>query len=405
MINPPRGEKAVFACNAGEEAVSRQHSARSDGPVALIVAAGGTVSGREIVTLLLASGLRAAGWRVVLLISSWGNGDFRARVEADGFEYHVLPLGFFSLQLRGEPLKATVAQAMLWPSLVCRYRQIVRSLAPDAVIHTDWQHVALLLPLLMPARDIYWAHEIIPDRLHYRLIFRAIARKTRWIVGVSQAVVATLERARLPPQRLKVIHNGIPQADAPAACRGSNLRLGIIGQIADWKGHDLAIEALAQVERPNVVLSVFGSGDLKYVESLRQKAVALGVSQRVYWRGFVKDRYQIYSEIDVCLVPSRFEDPLPTVAIEAGLASRPVICTRLGGLPEIVTDGVTGIHVDARGPKELAAAIRTFADDPKLVSLMGGAARERVVSEFSYARFVDRFEHLLCGIARENADA
>ena len=111
----------------------------------------------------------------------------------------------------------------------------------------------------------------------------------------------------------------------------------------------------------------------------------------VEWRGFVSDLSAIYADMDVCVVPSQLDDPLPTAALEAGAFGRPVICSSRGGLPEIVVDGVTGFVVEARRPDLLAQAINTFVKRPDLIKKMGVSARKLIQSQFSLERFVGQF--------------
>ena len=107
--------------------------------------------------------------------------------------------------------------------------------------------------------------------------------------------------------------------------------------------------------------------------------------------GFVANQRDIFSQIDVCLMPSRNEEPFGLAALEAGSNGRPVICTAAGGLPEIVKDGETGCLIEACRPDQLAAAGDMLVQRPELAISMGAAARRRVEREFSFAGFVEKF--------------
>ena len=126
--------------------------------------------------------------------------------------------------------------------------------------------------------------------------------------------------------------------------------MGIVGQIGAWKGHEDLIDALGLLQRDGIrpSLFIFGSGAPEYVAALEESAVELGVQQQIEWCGYVADKSQIFGAIDVCVVPSRFEEPLATSAIEAGGYGCPVICSSSGGLPEIVKHGETGFVVERR---------------------------------------------------------
>ena len=354
----------------------------------------GLVSGKEIVSLLLARGFRDAGWNVGFITSRWGDGEFIRRLERDGFEYQRLRIGFISASLRIAPLIMTLDQLRYWPALAYGYGCLIRSSAPRAVIHTNWHHALLLLPFLKPHRDIFWAHEVFPNVSHYSRILRAIAKRVGQVVCVSQAVARSVLALGVPECCVTVVHNGLPPVESvPALTSQVTLRLGIVGQIAPWKGHEDLFDALALLVHDGlgVNLRIFGSGASDYVASLKQKVSTLNLERNIEWCGFISDPRDIFANIDVCIVPSRSDDPLPTSALEAGGYGRPVIGSSRGGLPEIIEHGVTGFAVEAQRPDQLAQAIRSFAHDPILIKTMGEAARKRIQTEFSLERCVGQF--------------
>jgi glycosyltransferase involved in cell wall biosynthesis len=180
--------------------------------------------------------------------------------------------------------------------------------------------------------------------------------------------------------------------------------LGIVGQIGEWKGHEDLIDALGLLQRDGIrpSLFIFGSGAPEYVTSLGDRAVRLGVQQQIEWCGYVADKSQIFAAIDVCVVPSRFEEPLGMSAIEAGGFGCPVICSSRGGLPEIVKHGKTGFVVDPERPEQIADAIKVLIQNRELVRTMGAAAQARARTEFSTQRFVNEFIHVLEGLRQQS---
>jgi glycosyltransferase involved in cell wall biosynthesis len=362
-----------------------------------IVCGAGYVSGKETVALWLARGLRDAGWKPRFLTSRWHDGEFQARLKPEGFEFEIIPIGFISATLRLQPIRDTLIQLRHWPTLAFRYRKIVASSGARAVIHTNWHHSLLLLPFLDPSRDIQWLHEIPPKNWRYARVFQAIARRVKRIVCVSNAVQRSVEAIGVPKERISVIHNGVPPVNRLVLDESPRLKLGIVGQIVPWKGHDDLIDAMVLLRRGGVKveLHIFGSGPTDYVEALRSKVVERNLEGDVEWWGYIRDQERIFRHIDICLVPSRTPEPLATSAIEAGAFGRPVICSSQGGLPEIVCDGQTGFVVEANRPDQLARAVSYFAQDRELISGMGAAARCRIESDFSLARFADNFVRLL----------
>jgi glycosyltransferase involved in cell wall biosynthesis len=367
-------------------------------PTVLIVCGAGIVSGKEIVSLHLARGLRDAGWNPEFVTSSWSDGEFVRRLDQDGFKYQRLRIGFISASLSLDPLLMTLDQLRFWPALVYRYARLIKERAPRAVIHTNWHHALLLLPFLKPDRDIFWVHECFANTSRYGHVLRAIAKKVSRVVCVSHAAARAVVALGVPESHVVVIHNGLPPHDPIPASGGQPiLRLGIVGQIGPWKGHDDLIDALALLSREGVhtTLRIFGKGDPEYVASLNRKVSKLQLDDKVQWCGFVGSQAEIYTNLDVCVVPTRIEEPFATSALEAGSFGRPVICSIRGGLPEIIDNGVTGFVVEAQRPEQLANAIKSFARDPTLVKTMGKAARNRIQTEFSLERFIGQFTQVI----------
>jgi glycosyltransferase involved in cell wall biosynthesis len=292
----------------------------------------------------------------------------------------------------------TLDQLRFWPALAYRYTRLIKATAPRAVIHTNWHHALLLLPFLKPHRDIFWVHECFPSTSRYSHVLRAIAKKVGRFVCVSHAAARAVVALGVPESRLVVVHNGLPPVDSiPAPGGQPTLRVGIVGQIGPWKGHDDLIDALALLSRDGVhtTLRIFGTGNPEYLASLKRKVSKLQLDDKVQWCGFVSSPVEIYTNLDICVVPTRIEEPFGMSALEAGGFGRPVICSIRGGLPEIIQHGVTGFAVEAQRPDQLANAIKSFIHDPLLIKTMGEAARNRIQVKFSLERFIAQFTEVI----------
>jgi glycosyltransferase involved in cell wall biosynthesis len=121
----------------------------------------------------------------------------------------------------------------------------------------------------------------------------------------------------------------------------------------------------------------------------------LGIANWVKWHEFVHDRRDIYSNLDLCVVPSRSQEPLGLSAIEAGFSGLPVIATRRGGLPEVVEHETNGLLVEAQRPAELADALCRLINDPQLRQRLAGNARRCAMERFGRERFLEEFLALL----------
>ena len=344
--------------------------------------------------LELGQALRVNGEDVVFLASCWNNNDFLTHLQIADLPAKTLHLGFISAKLTTRCLRMTGEQIWHLPELYWRYEHLLRAVKPKRVIHTNWHHLLLLLPFLRSDRDIYWLHEFVPNCGRYRRVFGLFARRLRCFVCVSQAVAGSLRQLGISESQIHVIHNGITDPGlAQSRWPSAPFRIGIIGQVGAWKGHDDLLIAFSLAHRrfPNCELHVFGNGERGYREQLELKCGELGIWKSVNWHEFVPDRSAIYSNLDLCVVPSRSQDPLPTTAIEAGFSGLPVIATRRGGLPEIIEDEVNGLLVEAERPAEIAGAICRLLADRELWRRLSHNARLFAAERFGRERFAREF--------------
>lgn len=362
----------------------------------LIICGAGYVSGKEIMALQLGQALAETGEAVSFVTSYWNNGDFTSRVRCLKLPIHILPLGFISATLTKECVRMTAEQIWRWPGLFWNYPRLLQTQQPARVIHTNWHHLLLLLPFIRPDRDLYWVHELIPNTARYRQVFRWFARRLSCFVCVSDAVAQSLREIGISPQQIRVIRNGLEDPAAafePTPLNNEAFHIGIVGQVGPWKGHADLLEAFAIVrdQHPDVELHIFGTGDPVYQTELTRISARLGINDAITWHGFVADRISIYRQLDVCVVPSRSDDPFPTTALEAGFFSIPVIATRRGGLPEIVNHGDNGLVIDSENPQQIADALCRIIEDSAYCRNLGNNARQTAVSRFGRERFLTDF--------------
>jgi glycosyltransferase involved in cell wall biosynthesis len=367
-----------------------------------IISRAENVSGKEIMTLELGQGLREQGHDVHFLTSIWNDGTYQRRLQAMDLAFTELSLGSISATLRWDTLKMTLAQMRRLPDLWSSFVHFIRQHGPERVVHTSWHHLLLLQPLLNPMRDYYWSHEVLPDLPHYRWVFMRLAKRLRGFVAVSHAVRDSLIRTGVPPHQVTVIHNGLSGMELSRPRRAGadgRFRIGIVGQVEVWKGHHDLLKAFATFAQRHseAEVHVFGSGSPIYQAQLRDLAEALGLAARVHWHGYQDDRPAMYQDLDVCVVPVPVgaTEALPTVAIEAAFLGVPVVACSVGGLQEIVVDGVTGLLVPAGDTEALAGALQQLMSRPDLRATMGAAAAVRARKHFQRDRFIAEFCALL----------
>jgi glycosyltransferase involved in cell wall biosynthesis len=171
---------------------------------------------------------------------------------------------------------------------------------------------------------------------------------------------------------------GIP-LDVPLAATVSVLRPG--------KGVEVLLEAMRVVPRLHVL--IIGDGPKR--DEWCAMADAYGLSDRVHWAGFRRDVNELLPGADLMIHPS-LDDAFPTVLLEAAAAALPVVASRLGGIPEIVQEGVTGTLVPGGDASQLAIAVRTLLANPEALEEMGAAARARAEALFSTRAWIDRLD-------------
>ena len=170
-------------------------------------------------------------------------------------------------------------------------------------------------------------------------------------------------------------------AEARRACgldAEQGFLVGYLGALEDKKGIEDLLQAAEASGVPRVQVALAGEGSL-----------ASRLSGRCLLLGQLADPRPFLRALDVFAFPSH-QEALPFAVLEAMAASRPVVATRVGGIPEAVEDRVSGLLVPPRDPPALAAALRRLAEEPGLARALGQAARARVERDFSAAGMVER---------------
>lgn len=214
------------------------------------------------------------------------------------------------------------------------------------------------------------------------------------IACVSEAIRAYIPTTvGIDDSRLTTIHNGIADT-APIAPRvGSDLVFVAVGRLDAVKNHAMMLRAFAQLRGgPGAArLRIVGDGaERAHLQSL---AAQLGIVSHVDFLGFRDDVDTILAGADVFLLSSRYEG-ISIALLEAMRASLPAVATRVGGIPETVRDGETGLLVASDDADAFADAMRRLAESARLRQSYGDAARDFQRAEFSRATMLRRYEDL-----------
>jgi len=198
----------------------------------------------------------------------------------------------------------------------------------------------------------------------------------------------------LDPKRVVVVPNPAPALSVPPA--GARQGLVFAGRLTLQKALDTALDAVARV--PGADLLVIGDGPDR--ARLERHATALGLNGRVRFIGSVP-RTQVleaFAAAEALVISSDWEN-FPHTAVEALALGTPLIATAVGGVPEVVTDGVNGLLVPPGEPDALAAAIERFLGSPELRATLSDAAKGSV-EHLTAAKIYGRIEELLVAAAR-----
>ena len=226
--------------------------------------------------------------------------------------------------------------------------------------------------------------------------WRRVARWSHWradrVIVNSEAARREEVAAGFPRERLDHVPNGVRlAADPPGGRRALELPDGplvlSVGQLEAVKGQRYLIDAWPAVRAavPGAALFMLGNGSLR--AELEELTRRKGVAASVHFLGFREPALPYLLACDLLVQPSLTEG-MPNAVLEAMAARRPVVATRTGGLPELVSDGETGVLVPPADPQALAGAIVALLTDSDRRAAMGEAAERRAREHFSVERMV-----------------
>jgi sugar transferase (PEP-CTERM/EpsH1 system associated) len=232
---------------------------------------------------------------------------------------------------------------------------------------------------------------LVPFIDRYVPVSHDLARWLDKVVGIpaakSELIMNGVDTVRYAPQ--------LPAASLPWAA--GPFVIGTVGRLQDVKDQATLIEAFALLcarrpaARNDLRLAIVGDGPLR--ERLAQKAQDAGVLELVWFPGARNDIPELMRSFDVFALSSIAEGT-PVTLLEAMSCGRPVVATNVGGIPEVVQDGVNGALVPASNPQALAEALGRYVDDRARVAAHGAAAREKIERHYSVAAMVGAYTAL-----------
>ena len=244
-------------------------------------------------------------------------------------------------------------------------------------------------------------------------IERFLHRRMRLLAANARAVLAQLIAEGAPADRTIILYSGVdlePLTRVPdrAAARKifdlttEQLVIGIVANLIPYKGHADLVEALARVSsRMNRkwLLLVAGRDD-GLGRVLKERAESLGIASSIRWLGSIKDVSTLWRAADIGVLASH-EEGLPNSLLEAMAIGVPMITTNVGGVADIVTNGLDALVVPPRNPEAMAEALIAMIKSPQLRLRLGQAASARIHDVFSLQKCIDGYRLLYESMLRQ----
>jgi glycosyltransferase involved in cell wall biosynthesis len=367
------------------------------------------VGGPALHVAYLSAGLAERGYETTLVAGSVARGEDSMAFVAEGLGVPVVRLGEIRRDI--SPLRDARAVAhlarlmretrphilhthMAKAGAVGRLAALASGDArPPVILHTFHGHV--LRHYFDPVRNAA-----------FRLLERLLARSTTRLVAVSPQVRDELvELGVAPAKKFVVVRLGIELPERVGAHDGRSEQrrllgisperfvVGWIGRMTGVKRTDDVLRIFRKLREGGVDACLCLVGDGPDRPAVERRAKQLGIMRDTFFLGFQQDVAPFYAAFDALLLPSVSEGT-PVSAIEALAAGKPVVATRVGGVPDVVRDGEDGLLAEPGAVDDLAERLARLARDPGLRERMGASGRQRVANRYGVGRLVDEMDAL-----------
>lgn len=284
-------------------------------------------------------------------------------------------------------------------------KEKVREIRPD-ILHAHYATsfgflgaICDLHPLIISA----WGSDVFsfPHKSPFhRGLLKWILDKADYLCSTSHVMAQEMVHHLELGKTIEVIPFGVDVSQfappAEAMNHSEKIVFGVAKYLQPVYGLDLLLKAFAQLEKlapGRALLRIAGDGPERF--RLQALASRLGVDGQVEWLGEMPNAEiaRFYQNLDVVVVPSR-QESFGVTAVEGSACARPIIASRVGGLPEVVIDGETGRMVDPENIEKLRDAMKWMIDHPEERERMGRAGREFVLKNYAWSENVTQMERL-----------
>lgn len=235
----------------------------------------------------------------------------------------------------------------------------------------------------------FWEKRGQASRAMIWLVSWMSALLSHTIITISEHDLRVTENMPLVRAKAVRIYNGISPIDFLPREEGAGVRVLTNAELTHNKNLFAGIDAvaLARERGADIAYTLMGDGELR--QTLEEYAIEKNCQSFITFLGFVPDGKRHYKNFDIFFLPSKKEG-LPYVLLEAGLARLPVLASNIGGIPEIVDNGVSGLLEHSGDTERMAAALLKLASDPSLRTRLGDALYEKVEQDFSLEQMLER---------------
>jgi glycosyltransferase involved in cell wall biosynthesis len=367
-----------------------------------------SVGGVEELVRQLALEQHRRGWPTLIVANRWPRG-LPAVEQIDGLTVRRYPF-----RVGGGGMKRNLAAAVFGPATTAAFCHDLRAAGVE-LIHL--QCVSCTAPYVMQAArrlglplvaSLQGELTMDADQVFQRK--ESDRRMYRDLLAAADAVTACSKQTLREAveffgsgleAKSRVIYNGVRLEDfaSPYPYVASRPYILAIGRHVPQKGLDVLLRAYTIAKPAGHDLLIAGDGPQTL--ELKSLAAELGIGSNVQFLGAVSHdkAVSLFAGCSFFVLPSRHE-PMGIVNLEAMAAGKAVVASRVGGVPELVVDGQTGMLVDADNPTALAAALGSVSADPELRRRLGAAGRERVAL-FSWPALADQYESVYRQVMQE----
>lgn len=360
----------------------------------LAVLSGSIVSGKELIGISVLENLKTKKHEVVVLSNGWNDGRLASILQEKNIVHYTFKLGWYYLKKISWSLNSLVHLPGAW----YKFYKILKKHKPDVIYIDSYRFVILLYPFIkLPV--VFHVHDAHNHSIQDTFLIKKIEHKIYSFISISNFIKKDLEQCGIASSKIETVYNGvhIPKKDAYVdASNRSFFSIGIVGQVAIRKGHKDLINACAVLKNEIPIhIKIFGEGLQEVVNEIKELIEVQGLQNMVTWMGFIANKNDIYTNIDVLVALTHSNEPFGLIAAEAQAYCVPVIVANSGGLVEIVEDGVTGYIIPPQQPEILATKLMYLFKNPQLRKDMGNAGYTNVQNNFSEHLMNDRIESVL----------